>query len=156
MREGIAKNFDVKRSVNFTYKIPNKSIAHWISSNQSDCTNKAKGRHLKDKYFSLIPEWQLYSKNPIVSQGKTGEWDELSSSWGSIVLCNRNQWLMYFSGRDSSKKLRIGVAFSEDGLEWRKYGNNPVLSCGPPGNWDADGVYCPIVWKEKDYGLKIK
>jgi len=97
-----------------------------------------------------VSEWQLYSKNPIIFTGKTGDWDELSSSWGSIVLRNKNQWLMYYSGRDASKKLRIGVAFSEDGLNWRKHGNNPIVSCGASRSWDVDGVYCPIVWKNKE------
>jgi predicted GH43/DUF377 family glycosyl hydrolase len=95
-------------------------------------------------------QWQVYSKNPIIPSGKTGEWDELCSAWGSVISRNGKQWLMFYSGRDSSRKLRIGVAFSEDGLNWKKYEKNPVLSCGPSGSWDSDDVYCPIVWKENE------
>jgi hypothetical protein len=57
---------------------------------------------------------------------------------------------MYYSGRNALDRLQIGVSFSEDGLNWRKYVNNPIVSCGPPENWDADSVYCPVVWKDRE------
>lgn len=35
---------------------------------------------------------------------------------------------------------RIGYATSSDGFSWSRDPNNPILSPGPPGGWDAGGV----------------
>ena len=35
-------------------------------------------------------------------------------------------------------------------LPWTKDANNPVLSYGQPGGWDATGVYTPFVLKDGD------
>lgn len=103
---------------------------------------------LKGEPVLLTREWQLYSENPIISSGGTGQWDELYASWGSVVRVSRTEWRLYYSGKDTRGKLRIGLACSEDGFCWRKYQSNPILSYGSSGNWDEGGVYCPVVWKD--------
>jgi predicted GH43/DUF377 family glycosyl hydrolase len=99
----------------------------------------------KQQFYS---EWNLIKDNPIMPLGNTTEWDELCCSWGSVVHHEKNKWLMYYSGRNTSKRLQIGLSFSEDGFNWKKYERNPIVSCGSPEDWDADNVYCPVVWKE--------
>lgn len=47
-----------------------------------------------------------------------------------------------------SPQLGIGLAFSRDGTLWEKSLQNPVLSAGRGGDWDSQGVYCPVVWNE--------
>jgi predicted GH43/DUF377 family glycosyl hydrolase len=62
---------------------------------------------------------------------------------------------MYYSGKNKSSwlrgaRLRIGLAFSIDGLNWTKYDRNPILDVGGPTEWDSAGVYCPVVWQEDE------
>ncbi len=87
--------------------------------------------------------------NPVLPFGKEDEWDELDATWASIILYDNSEWRMYFSGRDKSRHLCIGLATSEDGARWTKYQNNPILENGPSDSWNNYSVYCPIVWKEK-------
>lgn len=57
---------------------------------------------------------------------------------------------MYYSGKNRLQQLRIGLALSKDGLSWRKYECNPILDVGRAGDWDAQYVYAPVVWRQKD------
>ena len=57
---------------------------------------------------------------------------------------------MWFDGIDSQGSVKIGLATSGDGISWKKYSNNPVLS-GNPGAWDeSGGEHAPFVLKEDD------
>lgn len=87
--------------------------------------------------------------NPLLPLGKHGGWDSVYASWASILHDDVYR-RMYYSGKDRHGYLRIGLAFSEDGLNWTKYRSNPILDVGPVRAWDALYVYCPIVWKEKE------
>ncbi len=86
--------------------------------------------------------------NPLLDLGKHDTWDSNYASWGSVMY-DGTSWRMYYSGKDKFGYLRIGLAFSEQGLKWKKYLANPILDVGPRKAWDAFYVYCPIVWKEK-------
>jgi predicted GH43/DUF377 family glycosyl hydrolase len=88
------------------------------------------------------------ANDPVLALGKENDWDEMGVSWGSVVRINDSNWRMYFSGREKSYNLRIGMATSNDGVHWTKYSNNPILNNGSPGSWNHYFVYCPIVWKE--------
>jgi len=86
--------------------------------------------------------------NPLLPLGKRDYWDSVYATWASIIH-DGVYWRMYYSGKDKLGYLRIGLSFSEDGLNWTKHRSNPILDVGPAGAWDALHVYCPIVWKEK-------
>jgi predicted GH43/DUF377 family glycosyl hydrolase len=55
---------------------------------------------------------------------------------------------MYYSGKDTAGRVRIGLGLSQDGLKWTKCKNNPILDVGMPGSWDDWLVYCPHVWRD--------
>lgn len=86
--------------------------------------------------------------NPILTLGKHDAWDSSYASWASVTY-DGTLWRMYYSGKDKCGHIRIGLAFSEQGLKWKKYLANPILDVGSGKSWDALYVYCPIVWKEK-------
>ena len=44
----------------------------------------------------------------------------------------------------------IGLATSEDRLNWKKHLDNPVLISGKSGNWDSCGIFSPAVYKVGD------
>ena len=101
----------------------------------------------KPKSKKRIVTWQ-YRNNPLLPLGKKGQWDVVWATWASVVRLGSKDWRMYYTGRDRARHLRIGLAFSDDGVTWEKYQGNPILDISPPGDWDSLYVRAPIVWKE--------
>jgi len=91
----------------------------------------------------------------LLPLGEKGQWDEVWATWASVMRLGSKDWRMYYTGRDRLRHLRIGLAFSEDGITWEKYRGNPILDIGPPGSWDSLYVYGPIVWKKSTFWKMI-
>ena len=91
--------------------------------------------------------WTKYVANPVMEWGTPGTWDELGGGSPSIIY-DGNTYHMWYDGRDTSNIRRMGYATSPDRVTWTKYGANPVLDIGPPGEWDDAGVFNPMVMFE--------
>lgn len=88
--------------------------------------------------------WTRYSFNPVLLPGNSDDWDGLYIESPSIVY-DGNLYYLYYSGVDSTYKVRIGVATSTDGITWTKYTGNPILSEGNLLDWDGYSVGTPSV-----------
>lgn len=77
---------------------------------------------------------ERFQKEPILTVGKKGAWDEKSIS-DPRVISWKDRFLMFYSGIDRYGIERIGVAISKDLVTWRKYTDNPVLDISKDG-WD--------------------
>lgn len=104
---------------------------------------------------NMLETWRLFEHNPLLPLGALGQWDEVCASWGSIVHTAPSDWRMYYSGRDRNGLLRIGLALSENGIDWKKYVNNPIVDIGNLRDWDSRYVYCPVVWVEDSCWMMI-
>ena len=112
--------------------------------------------HLQSSMMKMIPvnrgeftsSWEKYSGNPILSKsnevlGERVDWDYFCAADCS-VLKDGDTYKMWYTGSgqtetDSVIRVRIGYAYSSDGISWTKYENNPVL--GPThGTWDSVGL----------------
>jgi predicted GH43/DUF377 family glycosyl hydrolase len=91
--------------------------------------------------------WTLYSGNPVMTKGQSGDFDSYSIS-GPCVIFNGTTYVMYFGANTSSSAASIGMATSSDGIHWTKR-EQPVLS-GTPGTWNAYAVYHPSVYFDGD------
>jgi len=58
-------------------------------------------------------------------------------------------WLMTYTAKDArpqtAGRRSICLAGSQDGVLWRRYRQEPLLTIGTPGAWDADGVASPCL-----------
>ena len=79
-------------------------------------------------------KWTKYEGNPVLNLGGPGAWDDYSI-FGPSVLSEDGTYKIWYNGSDGSND-RIGYATSTDGIVWTKYGGNPVLDLGAPGEWD--------------------
>jgi predicted GH43/DUF377 family glycosyl hydrolase len=95
--------------------------------------------------------WTKYSGNPVL-QGSWGEWDSTYVGRPSVIYTG-TEYIMWYQGKSSSGKVKIGLATSDDGFNWQKFAGNPVIDLGSSGNWDDDGVNAPNVIFD---GLKYK
>jgi len=74
----------------------------------------------------------------LVLRPTTGEWDAEGVETASVVRTPDGRYLMYYSGDRSPKGTNswaIGLAVSEDGITWKKYGNEPVFE--GKGGWEG-------------------
>ena len=88
--------------------------------------------------------WYTYSRNPVV-EPSPGTFDRDQTA-GPVVIFDPPYWRMYYHGQQGGS-FSIGMATSIDGIHWTKYGQNPVLTPGPTGSWDANAVVFPNVVK---------
>jgi len=77
-------------------------------------------------------------RNPLLNRGPQDSWD--SHHIADVdVLVHNGRWYLYYAGarvRNGVKEVKIGVAYSENGLEWEKYGDNPILEPDPDLEWE--------------------
>ena len=71
--------------------------------------------------------YKKHSDNPILTKGNWGEWDDGGISEAEVLYHNGMFHMFYGGTRTHGPGLEdIGYAYSFDGIEWFKYGKNPV------------------------------
>ena len=57
---------------------------------------------------------------------------------------------MFYGGAYNNAPQQIGCAESEDGLEWRRVSDEPLLPNGPKGRWNSSESGHPFVFTDAD------
>ena len=71
--------------------------------------------------------WSKHPGNPLMAKGERGEWDDGGISEAEVLYHNGMFHLFYGGTERYGPRLEsIGYAYSFDGLEFTKYGRNPV------------------------------
>jgi predicted GH43/DUF377 family glycosyl hydrolase len=107
-------------------------------------------------------EWTKYgSGSAVMEAGGTGSWD----IWVDTpeIIHNSAGYKMYYFGDTlpggsnlkPSGLASIGVATSNDGINWTKYSNNPVLSRGDSSDWDRSWIESPAVLWDSAAGIYL-
>lgn len=107
--------------------------------------------------------WKKYEKNPILRYTKKqGDFDKQCIA-DPCVIYKDGLYHIWFDMYDG-KYWRLGKAYSENGLDWKKLTNNQgktsiVLDLGKKRSWDYDNVHCPevFIWNDRFhllYGCK--
>jgi hypothetical protein len=81
------------------------------------------------KYNDPTTAGNFTESDPVLQLGLSGSWDS-ALAWGSSVQHTQNGWEMfYYGGNDlnGGPGVKIGYAYSADGITWTKYQNNPVI-----------------------------
>ncbi len=82
--------------------------------------------------------WTKHPDNPIFVPADEG-WDSKNVMQPSVIP-GGDKWRMYY-GAFGTKERCVGLAFSKDGITWKRYENNPVLPLGEKGAWDDDSAF---------------
>jgi predicted GH43/DUF377 family glycosyl hydrolase len=97
------------------------------------------GTNLWQVGYATSPDGTLWTKddanNPVILPGASGEWDDAWVIPGSVIKSD-DTYQIWFSGCTDDNRWRIGYATSDDGINWEKFDDNPVLDFGPTGSWD--------------------
>lgn len=70
------------------------------------------------------------TSDPVLPGGESGSWDG-EQSWGAGVQITERGWEMTYTGGatlDGVYRAQVGYAYSDDGIHWTKYANNPIVS----------------------------
>jgi predicted GH43/DUF377 family glycosyl hydrolase len=87
--------------------------------------------------------WTKDPNNPVLSF-ENGKWD-YPRALAPCVIYDGNTFHMWYSG-GQMLGYRIGYVTSEDGSQWTKFEDNPVLEVGSAGSWDDTMVgFCSVI-----------
>jgi len=85
--------------------------------------------------------------NPILSSGSGWEYQIASC----FIIKKNNQYYLYYTGRNMPY-YSIGLAISNDGINFTKYSGNPILINDKP--WEGTGILYPtIFWENNVYKM---
>ena len=102
--------------------------------------------HIGVATSSDLINWAKYPDNPVLLQGEAGEWD-----CGAIchpeVFVKGGKLEMWYVGwpTTSLQNSGVGLAYSEDGVNWVKSAENPIFGPGHYGAWDDRFVGAPTL-----------
>jgi len=90
--------------------------------------------------------WSDYQNNPVLSF--TGSsYDNLGVSHPKVIYDN-GIYKMWYRGLTNGSRSYVCYAESQDGFTWNNPVQNPVLSPGTSGSWDATAVIAGAVIKD--------
>jgi len=91
------------------------------------------------------------SKNPVLSPGAPGSWDEQRITYVTARKIG-NTFHIWYLGQNNGGVSRVGHATSTDGETWVKDPANPVLNIGAPGSFDDVSIVRLIVMERSWLG----
>lgn len=74
---------------------------------------------------SILGPYSVY-KNPILSPGESGSWNETSVFYAKVKHY-KNEFILFYDGVNSKEYESVGMARSTDLIHWEQNKNNPVL-----------------------------
>lgn len=94
-----------------------------------------------------------YVNNPVLGRGQPGVFDDQGVGSPAVLIEKNGQLRMYYSASNSAGLNTIGTAVSQDGLQWIKKSDAPVLT-PTTGFFDQAGVSDPaVLYDGKTYWL---
>lgn len=84
------------------------------------------------------------NKQSVLQATPTLAWESGNRLGFPSVIYRNGTYEMWYQAQDSSNKLKIAYATSNDGITWTKSANNPVL-IPTAGTWDKNNVQAPSV-----------
>jgi len=93
--------------------------------------------------------WTEYGTNPVFMEGLgPTDWDRGGVETVTVLKLGTEFW-MWYGGYEVRAfppvTMKIGLATSLNGVDWSRYGSNPLLAPGPAGAWDELWIESPVV-----------
>lgn len=98
----------------------------------------------RDLTFLSQCQWIKYAKNPIL-EAKKGEWDGYAVRDPFVVKKDDRYFLFYHAYRGVISG--IGLAISDDGFNFQRYGQQPILDLGGIDEWDSGSMQIGSILK---------
>ncbi len=107
-------------------------------------TNLTEAGDVENICFADSPDGIDWTRHGVVlDRGELGSWDS-ACLMAAVVLYDETTYKMWYLGMGPTwGSLSVGYATSLDGMNWTKFGKNPVLVPGGNGGWDNWNI-CPM------------
>jgi len=89
------------------------------------------------------------SSDPVLKVGEAGEWDEMRTFIANILPKDNGYEMWYTGAGTMSGGQWIGYATSENGINWMKHPDNPIITTLP--TWGKFGYQTGTVLKYDEY-----
>ena len=96
--------------------------------------------------------WDKHRANPVLETGEDGAFDE-NGLGEPAVWKQHGRWWMLYTGRDRAEYRRIGLAWSSDGVKWRRFDESAVFAGARP--WNRKVVCDPSVEVAPDGSVRV-
>lgn len=114
----------------------------------------AKSKNLSDDTVAQTGFKEGTGSNPVLDRGPVGAWD-FSGVISPSVIYDGKEYKMWYRGNRSKSYgeeiFGIGYATSDDGVSWKKYPGNPVLTYGSQGDWDTNIIWFTVIFNGGRY-----
>ena len=81
-------------------------------------------------------KWYKYPGNPVFYGGGINDWDYRFGK--NTIIYDQGMFHMWYTAKDSSRKMQMGYATSKDGIHWEKYHDNPIQFEFDGNGWDKN------------------
>jgi len=87
---------------------------------------------------------------PVLEPSQDEEsWDMAGVIMASIIKVE-DGYVGFYEARDKNAAYGIGMAYTKDLKNWKKFESNPVLKKGKEGSWYDRMVCAPYIFSEKN------
>ncbi len=68
----------------------------------------------------------------------------------SAVVSYRDKLYMFYAGAYNNQPQQIGCAVSDNGIQWQRLSERPLLPNGRPGSWNSSESGHPGIFTDQD------
>lgn len=97
-------------------------------------------------------EWTQQGEGPILRPELAWEQKCIEAP---TVLRRQDRFWMFYAGAYNAAPQQIGLAVSDNGVNWRRTSNEPFLAHGEAGSWNADESGHPGVFVDESGGVHL-
>jgi predicted GH43/DUF377 family glycosyl hydrolase len=109
------------------------------------------GLGMSDEMIVTPDVLQPVAENPLLVRGRPGEFDAVKVGPRVVLKEGPTIYKMWYEGVPGANRASVGYATSSDGLTWRKFSGNPVMTPSEPWEGGPNGEISPnMVLKEDD------
>ena len=82
----------------------------------------------------------------MLQEGSPGSFDARGVGSPCVIL-NGSTYVMDYAGTGVDRRHRIGLSTSDDGIQWTRFFDDPIVDLGPAGSFNESDVRDPWVLK---------
>jgi len=120
-------------------------------------------------YATRDPDYKIQMQGVAIAPGTTdfsrSSWKNLSTEepmlkpelpWekdcieGASVIERKGKLYMFYAGAYNNAPQQVGVAVSEDGVNWKRMSDDPFLPNGKPGEWNSSESGHPHIFEDQN------
>ena len=88
--------------------------------------------------------WRRMSE-PVLCPDQKSTWEAERVAGAHVFRHNGYLYAAYIGFANGFEDSSIGIARSQNGINWERHADNPVITSGKPGEFDSINVYKPFV-----------